>query len=240
MIKDIVKQTQNRLMAIYGRKHYYTTAYVLHEKDYWGQIPQWLETDLVHTAKTRTSSDGFVGTLDIGPGWGTLSCVVSQLYEGLSRGLALDRVVMMDRAISREYNFTYSMVDIERERCPKAPYGWDIVIMTEVLEHFNFNPVGTLQKIKEEMSPYGRLYLSTPDAKAKWGKVALYDSWKLIPAFDSLKHSFDDPQWMDGHVYQYDKDELAQVFDLAGFKVIRQDTSLSMGGGHLTYTLAPV
>ncbi|MGH1566708.1 MAG: methyltransferase domain-containing protein [Nitrosopumilus sp.] len=50
---------------------------------------------------------------------------------------------------------------------------FDIVIFTEVLEHFNFHPVMILKKIHSLLKSPDKLYLSTPDSH-EWGKITKY------------------------------------------------------------------
>lgn len=234
MIDQLIKDTQSRMMMLYGRDHYYTQQYVVHERDYWGDIPVWLELDMDHTR--RSNRTGIVSILDIGPGWGTLSAVMAQLYGDYGKVLGIDRHPLMIDEVRREFNIGYSVVDIERDLCPRAPYGWDVILMTEVLEHFNFQSVPTLMKIKEQLAPNGRIYLSTPDASAGWGRVYLYNDMDHLPKVDTST-TFSEPPWIDGHVWQYTKEELSQVLDKAGLKVVRSGNGRSAGGGHQIYCL---
>ncbi len=234
MIDILIDSTQKRLVELYGPEHYYTTGYRQHERDYWGAIPDWIRQDVELQQHNNT---GMVSILDIGPGWGTLSCVLSRMYADSGKVLAIDRHQLMSEDVIREYNLGYQTRDIERQSCPRAPFGWDIVIMTEVLEHFNFHPVRTLQHIKDQLSERGRIYLSTPNQLDCWGKVRRYPTLAEIPPFDPGLHTYNDPVWFDGHVWQYTHQEVLETVESAGLKAIRWGRCRSAGGGHLIYTL---
>ena len=54
---------------------------------------------------------------------------------------------------------------------------YDLIILTEVFEHFVLNPVNILKKIKGALSVDGRVILTTP----AWGHVDIYKTWKDLP-----------------------------------------------------------
>lgn len=234
MLEALIESTQKRLLELYGPGHYYTDMYKQHERSYWGTIPTWMSED---AQLAQFNPNGVVSILDIGPGWGTLSCALKKMYGDAGKVLAVDRHQLVGTVVAKEFDIAYQTVDIERERCPRAPYGWDIVVMTEVLEHFNFHPVPTLIKIREQLAQNGRIYLSTPNQLDCWGKIRLYETLDSIPAWDPLSGTFDKPLWYDGHVWQYTHQELLQTFEKAGLKPIRWSRCRSAGGGHLIYTL---
>jgi len=201
----------------------YLTTYRRGEVYFWLPIPGWLHED----ARTRKIERA----LDIGCGYGTLA-----LFAKRTLGCEVYCADCTDTYISKsliaghKLNFAVSNIEVE---WPPWPGPFDAILLTEVLEHFNFNPVPTLEKIRKLFAPGGRLYLSTPDAEA-WGKVTRY-----VARWQDLPKAPDTPpgEFIDDHVYQYARDELLEVVTSAGFRVVRLDTSPGLPKRHLVATL---
>lgn len=82
----------------------------------------------------------------------------------------------LSKSLIKKYNFHYDINNIEIDPFPNN-VKFDIIIFTEVLEHFNFHPVPTLKKICNLLSEQGKLYLSTPDGGwFQWGRITKYYS----------------------------------------------------------------
>lgn len=91
---------------------------------------------------------------------------------------------------------------------------FDIIVMTEVMEHFSANPRNTICKISEMLKEDGIIYLSTPN----WGHLPIYETYADIPDWtdlDNYKASYI------GHTYQYSETELRQILDECGLKIDR-------------------
>lgn len=91
---------------------------------------------------------------------------------------------------------------------------FDIIVMTEVMEHFVTNPVNTMKKIKNMLKDGGRLYLSTPN----WGHLTIYDNYHELPEWTGLK-DYINMSVGTGHVYQYSKSELYEIFEESGLEI---------------------
>lgn len=208
-----LEQVQVRLRAIYGPGHYYTDTYSHQELSYSGRVPHWMQEHI------RDCS-----VLDIGPAYGTLAAY-SRILSPDADIVAVDARRYMSDNVIQEFGITFISGDIERDILPYRDFG--AVILTEVLEHFNFHPVPTLHKIRGMMAPGGKLFLSTPDA-GSWGRVTdLYGSLDEIPEFAGASDV-----WLDRHVWQYTESELLDVLARAGFRVAGLDYSVSPGGRH--------
>lgn len=57
-----------------------------------------------------------------------------------------------------------STLNIETEDFPYKDNTFDLVVLTEVIEHLSNNPVKLLQKIKKILRPGGHLIITTPNA----------------------------------------------------------------------------
>lgn len=95
---------------------------------------------------------------------------------------------------------------------------FDIIIMTEVLEHFVINPVNTMKKIKNMLTENGRLFLSTPN----WGHLPLMDSYKELPEWTGKDNYL---ELQVGHAYQYSKNELESLLEESGLVMERYELS---------------
>ncbi len=217
----IIEVIQARLVEIYGPNHYYTTNYMQEELQYSGHIPEWMEIHLPPLGRTAR-------ILDIGPGYGTLAAYAGRL-TGASV-FCLDRVPLISKEVGDEFGLVHFTGDIERQEMIADDL--DAVIMTEVLEHFNFKATPTLTKIRKAMVPGGFLFLSTPDSGSKWGKTNVYSGIDAMPTFDPSTDSYDKPVWKDGHIWQYDRQELETLMYYSGFHIKHLDYSHSPGGMH--------
>lgn len=205
-----------------GSVPYYRSDYRKAEQEYWEHIPGWIAEDF-------GGQDELMGITDIGCGYGTLSVFARLLFPNTHvrcinhpserRNLAEGLIDLL--------GLEYQCLDVELDDIPgyclEKPD--DIIILTEVLEHFNFYPVPTLKKIVDGLDFYGRIYISTPNA-AEWGRLDKYASWKDMPK-ELDRNAAKDTQ----HKYQYMEEELRELLDMAGISIIRFE-----GGRHFNIT----
>ncbi|MDR1874097.1 MAG: class I SAM-dependent methyltransferase [Synergistaceae bacterium] len=190
--------------------------------EWWRDVFYWLCDDL-------KAQDDHFKVLDIGPGFGFVSLLVKLLRPDCD----LDWL-----CLSIEERTEKSFIDSGKKLYPVTQhYGviedpdfrlkqkYDVIIMTEVFEHFATAPVPTLTRITELLNKNGRIYLSTPN----WEKANLYRSWKDMPPFQGDRNEYyaqnkSRIKWMDlnlKHAYLYEKPELLEIFALCNLKVER-------------------
>ena len=92
---------------------------------------------------------------------------------------------------------------------------YDMIILTEVFEHFALNPLKTIEKIKNALTENGIIALSTPD----WGHVPIWENWEKMPTCDEVSVNEYLQLTKCVHSYQYSKNELLDIFDRVGLKV---------------------
>lgn len=200
-------------------KTYYEDAYMAQEACYWQPIPSWID------AMVKINS-----VIDVGAAYGTLLAYTA-LNKKCQHIYAIDPVGYMSKSLRRNIGIELFNLDFERENC-NIPIKFDLVIFTEIIEHLNFHPLPTLQKIKNLMNPDGKLLLTTPDA-AEWGRVTdFYPSIDAIPKYEGQ-----DFKWIDGHIWQYSKNELDDLLARAGFSIEKFDYSPGVAARHLCYQL---
>ena len=191
--------------------------YQSQELFYWEHIPLWIKDKLMDSKNMKI--------LDIGCGYGTLG-IYCRLLSPHSKIKTIDVVTFANVDFLRSMNIDYSIQNIETEPLEGK---YDLIILSEVLEHFNFHPVATLRKIREHLNLNGTLILTTPDAKS-WGKVdKYYASLNKIPDISTFcKKS--DFNWIDDHVWQYSQSELFKIIELGGFSIVKGECSQGIGG----------
>lgn len=183
---------------------YYGKQYMYEEKKYWYHICKWL-----YEEENKVGS-----TLDIGCAYGTLSLFMKKKF--ICDTYCTDFIdVYLSKDIIKKYNFNFAINNIEIDDFPWDKK-FDIILLTEVLEHFNFNPIPTLIKIRSLLNKNGYLYLSTPDINFS-KETNKYSSLAQIPSPFKAENIFD------GHVYVYNESELLGVIKKAGFKIERYE-----------------
>lgn len=210
-----LREIQDQIAASDGKTGYYNTAYRKMESLYWEKIPGWMREDAGQRHAARI--------LDIGCGYGTLLTLATRTYNG--HGYCFDINEYLKASFARAHQLVFARGNIELDPLPWREK-FDVIIMTEVLEHFNFQPLSTLKKIHEALAPGGVLFLSTPDAH-DWGRLTKY-----------YKHLSDLPMpdrsapVRDAHIWIYNFDELSGLLDQAGFKISRMDYAKGNGNRH--------
>jgi SAM-dependent methyltransferase len=200
---------------------YYDRVYRHAEPFYWWKIPAWMEADAPVRRVRRI--------LDIGCGYGTLLGVATRIYG--ARGSCMDVTPYLLGPVAAGRKLEFTRGNVELDPIPVTSGGYDLIIMTEVLEHFNFQPVPTLTKIRKALAPEGLLLLSTPDA-AQWGTTQKY--YKRL---EDLPMPSPGKAIIDDHVWQYTEGELRRVIREAGFRVVRWDFAPGAGLRHFNVAL---
>jgi cyclopropane fatty-acyl-phospholipid synthase-like methyltransferase len=154
-----------------------------------------------------------VRALDIGCGTGGLAYALLEKIDAV-----FDFVTYEDCFVKDFQNMIKNVwsLNIETEDVPtKEKY--DMIILTEVMEHFNYHPVNTLIKIRKMLAGNGFLFISVP---ADQPVTPYYKTWKDMP-------STDDPVLIPDyfHNYMYKPGELHEIFSLAGYSIVLEDLS---------------
>lgn len=183
----------------------YCPVYIKDEINFWQDIAIWLFDDFYRGEQPQK-------ILDVGCAYGTLSAYCSKLFSTTVTSIDVKKYIS-DQTI-KFFNLDFLLMDIELVEIPDGLY--DKIIFTEILEHLYYNPVPTLKKLHDKLAYNGCLYLSTPDSNSMWGKINKY--YKTIEDMP-YPHYKDKPDFntIDEHIYQYNKQELEQIIEQAGF-----------------------
>ncbi|NQU84420.1 MAG: methyltransferase domain-containing protein [Mariniphaga sp.] len=131
-----------------------------------------------------------------------LKSIVSFIGEKNDFGAVLDigELNPLSDKISMKYNIAIEQTSIDLD-VGKLDGNYDTVFCFEVIEHL-FNPLNLLLEINKVLSNQGTLYLSTP---------------KRRPHF----------MWYKFHFHEFSNIELKNLIKRAGYKIIRQEYSMS-------------
>jgi len=197
---------------------HYSAEYRRVESSYWGPVLQVL--------RNRAAS-GLVGKscLDIGGGYGTLLLYASRLgWQPHEIDISTN---FLSPELVKKYGVRFHVANIEAGVVPWRER-FDLILVTEVLEHFNFNPLPTLRKVYDCLAPEGLLVLTTPNKHCGWGEAVFQGPYWELPAFDSAKRI------VDTHVKVYDRFELADLLDAVRFRgVVAECRRKGWRRGHL-------
>ncbi len=213
---------------------YYIDEYSKNEVYFWSEIAGWMVVDEIN--RTSTKDEPIYQILDLGCGFGTLLAYASTIYG--ADGICFDIHDYFGaygvNNFNKKYHLTHVQGDIERGPLP-GPKQFSVIIMTEVLEHLNFQPVPTLQKIYNALAPGGSFFLSTPDADLSWDR-----NYKYYKKLSDLPRLDENSEWIDDHIWHYNVKELKMVLQNAGFKIKKIDHSYNPskeGFGHFNVWL---
>lgn len=172
-------------------------------------------------------------TYDLGCAYGILS---------LACKLRGDKVTAMDMTAKftnlkmlEDNGIPFVKFNIEKDKAVPLENGKpELIILTEVLEHLNSNPLPSIKKMYDALQEGGHLVISTP-AREIWGKTTFMndggkaglwndvDSWRDIPEYKG--------KWMDQHTFHYTQIDLIDLLTEAGFEV--QDIKIIADFSHL-------
>lgn len=202
-----------------GLSDYYK-EYSKYEIGYWHPVVQWIY-----------NLERLESVLDVGAAYGTLLIYISKLFPHCKK-VMLDKNLASSERLRNYYNIITENGDIEKYDFFNIG-SFDCIIMTEVIEHFNYHPAKTLLKLKSLLNKNGIFIITTPDA-ASWGRVTRYYSrLEKIPEYSGQK----DP-WIDAHVWQYSKEELESLFRDCGFRIVKFAYSIGVQNKqHLCFML---
>lgn len=155
-------------------------------------------------------------TLDIGCAYGILALMLKQ------RGDEITASDMSTEYISakmfKKEGIKWELINIEKQDI-KGKY--DLITMTETIEHLNSNPLKPLQRIYDALNDDGHLFISTvmkevhgSTTNMNSGEKGLWNdllSWRDIPEYKG--------EWKDQHTFHYDQYNLVTLLTEAGFEI---------------------
>ncbi len=164
--------------------------------------------------------------LEIGSYLGVVSIVLAKLGFSVT---ALDiPEFMANNRLQERYN-RYGVATLTanlREYCIPAVSGeYDLVIMCETLEHFDFNPIPVLLEVNRVLQESGVLYLSLPNLASLVNRVKLLCGRSIHnPVTDFAEQLAKMSNMIVGiHWREYTAAELRELLDLSGFSIVSHE-----------------
>lgn len=174
--------------------------------------------------ETKPPEPGPVRVLEIGAFFGAVCLALSKLGYKVTAGDIPEYIEMPDQvARYAKHGIATKGIRLEEFILPFADESFDVVVMCEVLEHLNFNPLPLLKEINRVLAPGGLFYLSLPNYARMKNRVAILRGESAgIPVsnfFDQLDPA--DPEIANGHWREYTMPEVRTMLERLGFRVAK-------------------
>lgn len=163
--------------------------------------------------------------LEIGAFFGTACIALSSLGYAVTAADAPEFVVQPEQ-VERfaRHGITSCGVRLEDYLLPFDDEEFDIVIMCEVLEHLNFNPLPLLKEINRILRPGGLFYVALPNPGSlvhrklmMRGKQVGFDIQEFFTQLDPRSSEI-----VYGHWREYSPEEVRRMLEPLGFRIDRQ------------------
>ena len=117
-----------------------------------------------------------------------------------------------------------SAANLRHATLPYPDNNFDGIIMCEVLEHFNFNPLPTLREINRILKQGGLLYLTTPNIASLRNRLNLLIGKSIHNNIDDFFAQFNPNNNMivGLHWREYTKDEIRYMLEKMNFTIMKQ------------------
>jgi SAM-dependent methyltransferase len=109
-------------------------------------------------------------------------------------------------------------------RLPFEDEAFDVVIMCEVIEHLNFNPLPLLKEINRIGKQNSIFYLSQPNLACIGNRLRLLRGNSIQVSVESFFTQLD-PSWPEianGHWREYTKEDIQRILVPFGFRIEKQ------------------
>jgi 2-polyprenyl-3-methyl-5-hydroxy-6-metoxy-1,4-benzoquinol methylase len=222
-MNNLIKEVQKELTN--SNPNYKYTEYCKQiELDYWCKIPDWInEFNNISPIKN---------CIDIGVAFGTLLLFTHKLSNCKLYATEIEKHLSDD--IINRYDIEFYVSNVELQPITFTKDKFDVIIFTEVLEHLKFNPVYTMKKLNEILTDEGSIFFSTPNVSV-WGKAVKYKMWQDMPIPKEYK---DLPDL--GHEYHYHENEIKEIMELSGLKIVKFDYSPLNSRKHINMEIKKV
>ena len=173
----------------------------------------------------RPLTDGPVRVLELGAFFGVNCMALRSLgYNVTAADMPefIENPVQVDRYA--QYGIVTKGVRLEDFVLPFEDHSFDVIIMCEVLEHLNFNPLPLLKEINRIGSSNSIFYLSLPNAaqirsriKAVRGKALGIPISEFFTQLDPLSSEI-----VNGHWREYTGPEIREILERLGYRIEKQ------------------
>jgi 2-polyprenyl-3-methyl-5-hydroxy-6-metoxy-1,4-benzoquinol methylase len=155
-------------------------------------------------------------TLDVGCAYGILAMMLKERGDDITASDMTDKYTSLK--MFKDAGIKFQINNIEKEDLKGK---FDLITLTETVEHFNSNPLKPLTRLYNALNDGGRLFVSTvmkerhgETTSMNVGKKGLWNdlkSWKDIPEYKG--------KWKDEHTYHYSQFDLVTLMSEVGFEI---------------------
>ena len=186
----------------------------------------------------RPPVPGPVRVMELGAFFGTVCIALSSLgYEVTAADIP--EYIEMPEQVARygRHGVSIKGVRLQDSRLPFDDESFDVVIMCEVLEHLNFNPLPLLKEINRILAPGGIFYLSLPNYANIRNRVKVLKGGApgidVESFYEQLRPGGQEIVY--GHWREYTAPEVRAMLEPLGFRIERQYyfglSEVQRGGG---------
>lgn len=179
----------------------------------------------IHDIVTYTQPDSSIKVLEIGAFFGIVSIGLSRLgYQVYATDIAEYITNKKLQHKLDENNIKYNSCNLRSYSLPYSDEAFDIVIMCEVLEHLNFNPLPLLKEINRIEKLTGLFYLSLPNLTSLRNRIKLLKGKSIHnPIADYFYQLADNTNMTIGlHWREYTTAEVKEILESLGFSIDKQ------------------
>ncbi len=172
-----------------------------------------------HLGKVRENK----ACLEIGSFLGAVSISLSQIGYRVS---ALDIPEFHKssklRELYRRNEVEFGSVNLRGSGLPFETNSFDAVIICEVMEHLNFNPLPALLEINRVLKPGGYVYVGMPNQASLRNRIRLLRGQSIHNPMQDFFHQLDRSRNMivGLHWREYTMPETIELIDKMGFNVV--------------------
>lgn len=172
--------------------------------------------------KARPPSAGPVRVLEIGAFFGVVCMALAELGYQVTAA-DIPEYIELPEQVARyaRHGIMTKGVRLEEFALPFADESFDVLVMCEVLEHLNFNPLPLLKDINRILAPNGLFYLSLPNYARTKNRVAILRGQAPGIGVDEFFDQLDphNPLIANGHWREYTMAEVKAMLEPLGFRL---------------------
>lgn len=177
-----------------------------------------IDTLFNNDAKNRT-------VLEIGSFLGTVSICLKKLgYDVCAADIPEYHQSASLRGLYERNGIQFSAVNLRSQQLPYEENSFDAVIICEVIEHFNFNPLPVLKEINRVTKKSGYVYIGMPNQSSIINRIKLLRGESIHnPITDFFKQLDRNENMLVGlHWREYTLRETVEMIEKMGFRAVKQ------------------
>jgi len=165
--------------------------------------------------------------LDIGIGYGFYDIVLKENFRLDVTGMEVEENIPVYCLLPQSHGISIIPGRLCKTPCSIPDNTFDVVILSEVIEHLRISPLRALLEINRILKPNGLLLLTTPNIANLSNVLKLLVGSNVVEMFpdddSELTHITDSMT----HIREYTMKELKTLMNRAGYKIIKSKYSLS-------------